>query len=169
MDISQLCVYVGGQVEIGRILSFQAQNLQFSNPYIDDYYFQAHAKKHQKGLNRFAPAMLRLRDPSMKQGRAEVRFADLEGLGKIPFSNLRTPRPLIDFAEEQPEASLTDNDGNTAQTAGTRSIKPLHMEQMLHARKVISQATGMLGMRHLSSPWATTLLPCVITFCMSHR
>lgn len=87
----------------------------------------------------------------MKQGKAEVRFADLEGLGKIPFSNLRTPRPLIDFAEEQSDASLADSDGNATLAAGTRSIKPLHMEQMLHARKVILEALR-LNLCHPSPP-----------------
>lgn len=151
------------QVEIGRILSFQAQNLQFSNPYIDDYYFQAHAKKHQQGLNRLAPAILRIRDPWMKQGKTEVRFADLEGLGKIPFSNLRTPRPLIDFAEEKAEAA--GDDGVEGRTQSARIVKPLHMEQMLHARKVL--ATNLLSLFYIllasASNWSSCILICTNT------
>ena len=52
----------------------------------------------------------------------DAAYAKLEGLGKVPFSNIRRPRPLMDLMEnspaEQNEASLActlvvDRDGAT--------------------------------------------------------
>jgi DNA topoisomerase 2-associated protein PAT1 len=41
--------------------------------------------------------------PSEKVGTEQMAFAKLEGLGKIPFSNIRRPRPLMELEASQPK------------------------------------------------------------------
>lgn len=70
-----------------------------------------HRKLHDADLRFFAPDTLRDAAPAGKSGAHEgAAYAKLEGLGKIPFSNIRRPRPLMDLMEKQPgeqdEASL---------------------------------------------------------------
>ena len=62
-----------------------------------------HRKLHNHDLRFFAPDMLRDAAPA---GRApaheDAAYAKLEGLGKIPFSNIRRPRPLMDLMDKPP-------------------------------------------------------------------
>lgn len=60
---------------------------------------QAYVFKHRAGRNVgwFAPDKMRDIGPTEKVGMEQQAFAKLEGLGKIPFSNIRRPRPLMDL------------------------------------------------------------------------
>jgi hypothetical protein len=59
---------------------------------------QAFINKHFKGCNArwFAPERIRELAPSERGERGAATFVSLEGLGKIPFSNIRRPKPLMD-------------------------------------------------------------------------
>lgn len=43
--------------------------------------------------------------PNERSGQAGATFVQLQGLGKIPFSNVRRPKPLMEFTQavEHPE------------------------------------------------------------------
>ena len=66
---------------------------------------QAYVFKHRSGRNLgwFAPDRMREIGPTEKVGMEQTAFAKLEGLGKIPFSNIRRPRPLMDLEPTQPK------------------------------------------------------------------
>ena len=58
---------------------------------------QAYLDKHRRRQShQFAPHELRELDPTEKTGSDSVSYVKLEGLGKIPFSNIRRPKPLMD-------------------------------------------------------------------------
>ena len=58
---------------------------------------QAYLDKHKQRHNRqFAPNELRELAPTERTGSDSVSYVKLEGLGKIPFSNIRRPKPLMD-------------------------------------------------------------------------
>ena len=50
----------------------------------------------------FAPAELRQLAPAERAAADPAVFARVEGLGRIPFANLRRPKPLMDTGSEQP-------------------------------------------------------------------
>ena len=90
--------------------------------------------KHRAGRNArwFAPEGMRELGPSEKVGAEPTAYAKLEGLGKVPFSNIRRPRPLMDLeapggreeGREEEVRSLLDMLacwGQTLQTCGVRS------------------------------------------------
>ena len=126
--------------EINKILGIQAANVSCGNPYVDDYYFQAYRKKHQEGFNRFAPGALRDLGCAERSGKTEIKFAELEGLGKIPFSNLRTPRPLLDIADDQEPEPFDSGQEKPRQAAK----RPLLQEPLLNARQVIEDCLSLL-------------------------
>ena len=59
---------------------------------------QAFLNKHFKGCNArwFAPERIRELAPSERGQAGAATFVSLEGLGRIPFSNIRRPKPLMD-------------------------------------------------------------------------
>ena len=58
---------------------------------------QAYLDKHkQRQSHQFAPHELRELAPTERTGSDSVSYVKLEGLGKIPFSNIRRPKPLMD-------------------------------------------------------------------------
>lgn len=64
---------------------------------------QAYVHKHRAGRNTrwFTPEGLRELGPNEKVGTEPTAYVKLEGLGKIPFSNIRRPRPLMDLEAKQ--------------------------------------------------------------------
>ena len=52
----------------------------------------------------FAPDALRDLAPSEKLGAEPAMYVKLEGLGKIAYSNIRRPRPLMDLVAEPLDA-----------------------------------------------------------------
>ncbi len=65
---------------------------------------QAFVNKHGGGRNArwFAPERIRELAPSARGDRGAATFVSLEGLGKIPFSNIRRPKPLMDIRDDDP-------------------------------------------------------------------
>ena len=61
-----------------------------------------HKKLHEHALHFFAPEALRDAAPASRPATEDAAYAKLEGLGKIPFSNIRRPRPLMDLMDKQP-------------------------------------------------------------------
>ena len=66
--------------------------------YDHDYYYQCwlHSNNRAKLKEPFAPSELRELAPQAKEARAPTAFVTLDGLGRVPFSNLRAPKPLLD-------------------------------------------------------------------------
>jgi len=64
--------------------------------------------KHGGGRNArwFAPERIRELAPSQRGDRAVNTFVSLEGLGRIPFSNIRRPKPLMEVSEAPPAARV---------------------------------------------------------------
>ena len=71
---------------------------------------QAYAEKHgrHKMARGFAPAALREMAPTERLSGEPLAYVKLEGLGKIPFSSIRRPKPLMDVASS--EASLEEEE-----------------------------------------------------------
>jgi hypothetical protein len=70
---------------------------------------QAFINKHFKGCNTrwFAPERIRELAPSERGERGAATFVSLEGLGKIPFSNIRRPKPLMDVGNAPSDNQVT--------------------------------------------------------------
>ena len=71
---------------------------------------QAFLYKHygQRNARQFAPHALREAAPGERAGPAVgANFVQLEGLGKIPFSNVRRPKPLMDVSAEAAEVGVS--------------------------------------------------------------
>ncbi len=66
---------------------------------------QAFVNKHGGGRNArwFAPERIRELAPSERGTAEAATFLSVEGLGRIPFSNVRRPRPLMDVASPAPK------------------------------------------------------------------
>jgi len=128
--------------EIDKILAFQLQNTHVQNPYSDDYYYHAFMKKYRRGTVRFSPMSMKELEHQEQSMKAEVKFADLQGLGKIPFSNLRTPRPLIDFLDNESLASAEEEAG--VQSIQWEYIRSAQRAQAMHARKLIEDSMCLL-------------------------
>ncbi|KAK9844491.1 hypothetical protein WJX74_003138 [Apatococcus lobatus] len=106
------------RAEIDQILRIQWKSLHGGPPYIEDYYYLAYVQKHGRNRNPrdFAPAALREMAPTERLGGEPLAYVKLEGLGKIPFSNIRRPKPLMDVAMTD-ESSASDEE--ETETIGT--------------------------------------------------
>jgi len=130
------------QSEIDKILAFQVQNTHIQNPYTDDYYYTAFMKKYRRGVVRFSPSSMKDLEHQEQSMKSDVKFADLQGLGKIPFSNLRTPRPLIDFMDNESIATAEEEEG--VQSLQWEYIRSAQRAQAMHARKLIEDSMCLL-------------------------
>eukprot|EP00898_Chlorokybus_atmophyticus_P000816 jgi/Chlat1/1735/Chrsp13S02165 len=129
--------------EIQGIVRAQMAATQFVNPYADDYYYLACLEKQDAknpGLvpNRtpFAPPALREVRP--QSGKAqEHAYLHVEGLGRVNYSNIRTPKPLLELAlrSESPASSDSLN--------GLRQ-RPLEEEPLLAARLAIEDGMSVM-------------------------
>jgi len=126
-----------GQDEIESILHMQWRPLHQGAPYIEDYYYQAYLFKYYGRRNRraFAPESVRELAPTERVAADEVAFVRLEGLGKVPFFNVRRPRPLMDLA-------IPDDEGDKNEHApGSRR---LDQEPMLAARIMTEDCMALI-------------------------
>lgn len=103
-------------------------------PYVEDYYYQARLSKITKSRNRniFVPQQLRNLNENMKQDTT-ARFVSIEGLGKIVYSNIRTPKVLMDLSADDMKDA----------TPGPTS-RPLEQEPYLAARMLIEDCVNLL-------------------------
>ncbi|EIE24972.1 hypothetical protein COCSUDRAFT_83665 [Coccomyxa subellipsoidea C-169] len=129
--------------EIEQILRIQWKSLHSGAPYHEDYYYQAYVHKHRAGRNTrwFAPEGLRELGPSEKVGTEPTAYVKLEGLGKIPFSNIRRPRPLMELEAKQP---ASDEDGEAEGSEPVAVRRRLEDEPLLAARIVVEDCLSLL-------------------------
>ncbi|EFN58497.1 expressed protein [Chlorella variabilis] len=138
--------------EIEHILAIQWRALHQTTPYLEDYYYQAFLYKYYAKRNRrsFAPESVRELAPTEKTAGDEVAFVRVEGLGRLPFSNIRRPRPLMDIAPGQPrggtgsEGEGEEGRGEGEGGEGEGSARPLEQEPMLAARIMIEDCMCLI-------------------------
>lgn len=120
--------------EIESILRMQHSATHSNDPYIDDYYHQARLAKNSSGSSRlkFCPAHLRELPSRSRNSTEQHGHVNIEALGKIPFSSIRRPRPLLEV----------DPPPNGDEQKGTQ--KPLEEEPMLAARITIEDGICLL-------------------------
>lgn len=130
------------QEEIESILHMQWRPLHQAPPYIEDYYYQAFVYKHygKRNLKSFAPEAVRELAPTEKLAPDEIAFVKLDGLGRVPFSNVRRPRPLMDLAQ----ADSTDQKGVDNSGRGEVGVRRLDQEPMLAARIMIEDCMALI-------------------------
>ncbi|KAH7287356.1 hypothetical protein KP509_32G051000 [Ceratopteris richardii] len=125
--------------EIESIVKIQLAATHSSDAYVDDYYHQAVQAKLAGGRRRhFAPSHLRDLPSHRRAPATQPAFVPVDGLGKVPFSSIRRPRPLLE---------VEDCSGQNEGTGGTLSLKmerPLEQEPMLAARIAIEDGLCLL-------------------------
>ncbi|KAK3229533.1 hypothetical protein Dsin_001414 [Dipteronia sinensis] len=125
--------------EIEGILRMQLAATHSNDPYVDDYYHQACLAKKYAGAklkHHFCPTNLRDLPPRARANSEPHAFLQVDALGRVPFSSIRRPRPLLEV--DPPNASIA---GNTEQKV---SEKPLEEEPMLAARVTIEDGICLL-------------------------
>ncbi|KAK6934823.1 hypothetical protein RJ641_034978 [Dillenia turbinata] len=130
--------YMGAD-EIEGIVRMQLAATHSNDPYVDDYYHQACLAKKTAGArlkHHFCPTHLR-ELPSRARATTEPHaFLQVDALGRIPFSSIRRPRPLLEV-----ELLNSCGAGSTDQKV---SDKPLEQEPMLAARVTIEDGLCLL-------------------------
>jgi len=131
--------------EIEQILRIQwaATHPLDRSAYEHDYYFQNWLSVTNKSKLKepFAPETLREVAPQAKEARAPTAFVTLQGLGRVPFSNIRAPKPIVDMkgdGEKKGGAGRDESDGQY--DAGRR----LEQEPLLAARIMIEDGMCLL-------------------------
>ena len=131
--------------EIEQILRIQwaATHPLDRSAYEHDYYFQNWLSVTNKSKLKepFAPESLREVAPQAKEARAPTAFVTLEGLGRVPFSNIRAPKPIVDMkglGEKKGGAGRDESDG---QYGGGRRLE---QEPLLAARIMIEDGMCLL-------------------------
>lgn len=123
--------------EIDNILFMQSKALHMAPPYLEDYYYQAFLDKYydKKNSETFAPESVRELAPTEKVASESVSFVKLDGLGRVAFSNVRRPRPLMDLSVH---TTSDEVDGDTPQ------VKRLDQEPALAARIMIEDCMALI-------------------------
>ncbi|KAJ1281904.1 hypothetical protein BS78_03G009100 [Paspalum vaginatum] len=121
--------------ELDNISRIQHAATHINDPYIDDYYHQACLARRSVDArlkHHFFPTLIR--DPSSRALNKDEPHAYLkvDALGRLPFSSIRRPRPLLDV-----ELTSTTDDN-------TLASKPLDQEPMLAARITIEDGLSLL-------------------------
>ena len=134
--LSSKCMF---KDEIESILFMQSKALHMAPPYLEDYYFQAFLDKYYEQINRdtFAPESVRELAPTEKVAAENVSFVKLEGLGRVAFSNIRRPRPLMDLSSE----TVADESNSESQI---QQMKRLEQEPALAARIMIEDCMALI-------------------------
>ncbi|KAJ1387193.1 hypothetical protein SESBI_40189 [Sesbania bispinosa] len=125
--------------EIENILRMQLAATHSNDPYVDDYYHQGCLAKKSSGAklrHHFYPTQIR-ELPLRASANAEPHaFLQVDALGRVPFSSIRRPRPLLEV--DPPNSSRA---GSPEQNI---SEKPLEQEPMLAARVAIEDGLCLL-------------------------
>jgi DNA topoisomerase 2-associated protein PAT1 len=115
--------------EIESIARIQLAATHINDPYIDDYYHQASQAKlaggSPHGRRPFAPFHLRDSTSHRRSPALQPTFVPVDGLGKVAFSSIRRPRPLLEVDDS--------SGGDTNKDV----VRPLEQEPMLAARIAI--------------------------------
>ncbi|XP_054815307.1 protein PAT1 homolog [Prosopis cineraria] len=124
--------------EIENILRMQLAATHSNDPYVDDYYHQAClAKKssNAKLKHHFCPNQIRELPPRARANTEPHAFLQVDALGRVPFSSIRRPRPLLEV--DPPNSSANSTEQNIPE-------KPLEQEPMLAARVTIEDGVCLL-------------------------
>ncbi|CAL4966128.1 unnamed protein product [Urochloa decumbens] len=121
--------------ELENISRIQHAATHINDPYIDDYYHQACLARRSVDVrlkHHFFPTLIL--DPSSRaRGKDEPHaYLKVDALGRLPFSSIRRPRPLLDV---EPASTTDDN---------TLVSKSLDQEPMLAARITIEDGLSLL-------------------------
>ncbi|KAM6570425.1 hypothetical protein CsatB_018410 [Cannabis sativa] len=125
--------------EIEGILRMQLAATHSNDPYVDDYYHQASLAKKSSGAklrHHFCPNHLRDLPPRARPNNEPHAFLQVDALGRIPFSSIRRPRPLLEV-----DSPTLSGSGGTEQKD---TEKPLEQEPMLAARVAIEDGLCLL-------------------------
>ncbi|KAJ0256640.1 Protein PAT1 [Hirschfeldia incana] len=128
--------------EIENILRTQLVATHSNDPYVDDYYHQACLAKKSAGAklkHHFCPNHLRdllhSRPRTNNEPHAFLQV-DAHSLGRVPFSSIRRPRPLLEV--DPPNSTKSANAEHRA------TDKPLDEEPLLAARVYIEDGNNLL-------------------------
>lgn len=125
--------------EIENILRMQLAATHSNDPYVDDYYHQACLAKKTasaKLKHHFCPNNLRDGPARARTNTEPHAFLQVDALGRVSFSSIRRPRPLLEV--DPPNAS------GTGTTEPKVCEKPLDQEPMLAARVTIEDGICLL-------------------------
>ncbi len=137
--------------EIENIVRIQWAATHSSDPYIDDYYHQAVQAKNiggtPHGRRHFAPSHPRDM-PSHTRAAAEPHaFLQVDALGRVPFSSIRRPRPLLEVDPAMVDGMGIgggENGNGDISIESMSSQRPLEQEPMLAARIAIEDGLCLL-------------------------
>ncbi|XP_076902143.1 protein PAT1 homolog [Bidens hawaiensis] len=125
--------------EIENIVRMQLAATHSNDPYVDDYYHQACLANKSSGAklrHHFCPTQLRDCSPQARAANEPHAFLQVDALGRVSFSSIRRPRPLL---EVDPPNSAAG--GPTDQKT---LDKPLIQEPLLAARVAIEDGVCLL-------------------------
>uniref|UniRef100_A0A453LGP7 mRNA decay factor PAT1 domain-containing protein n=1 Tax=Aegilops tauschii subsp. strangulata TaxID=200361 RepID=A0A453LGP7_AEGTS len=124
--------------EIENIARMQKAATQITDPYIDDYYHQACLARKSAGAqlkHYFCPTLIRDTSSRARSKDEPHAYLQVDALGRLPFSSIRRPRPLLDVEEaSEPSDSTTEKSAS----------KSLDQEPMLAARITIEDGLCLL-------------------------
>ncbi|KAI3810119.1 hypothetical protein L1987_19728 [Smallanthus sonchifolius] len=125
--------------EIENILRMQLAATHSNDPYVDDYYHQACLANKSSGAklrHHFCPTQLRDCSPRARAANEPHAFLQVDALGRVSFSSIRRPRPLLEVDPPKSTSSgITDQ---------KMLDKPLEQEPMLAARVTIEDGICLL-------------------------
>eukprot|EP00252_Welwitschia_mirabilis_P001400 TRINITY_DN11265_c0_g2_i1.p1 TRINITY_DN11265_c0_g2~~TRINITY_DN11265_c0_g2_i1.p1 ORF type:complete len:794 (-),score=154.67 TRINITY_DN11265_c0_g2_i1:257-2638(-) len=117
--------------EIESIVRMQLAATHSNDPYVDDYYHQAMQARKSRGKYHFAPSSLRELSSRTRAAAEPHAYLQVDALGRLPFSSVRRPRPLLEVDAE-------------VMNEPTSAERPLEQEPMLAARIVIEDGLSLL-------------------------
>ncbi|KAG6534991.1 hypothetical protein ZIOFF_008905 [Zingiber officinale] len=125
--------------ELENIARMQHAATHCNDPYTDDYYHQACLAKKYSGSNLkhyFCPNVTKDLSSRSKSKDDPHPYLQVDALGRLAFSSIRRPRPLL---EVEPKSASADNISDQKSSA-----KPLDQEPMLAARITIEDGLCLL-------------------------
>ena len=144
-------------IQIEEFLAGNWRNVHSGLPYIEDFYYQAWLHKNYNGINiaMFKPEKVYSLAPHEKTEGADHVHANVEGLGKFVYTNLKTPKPLLNFAAPiptPPDSSAAvdkDSDSDAGDDVVVQQSKPeskssIQLDRQVAARKVIEDCSCQL-------------------------
>jgi len=131
--------------EVEHIMHIMYAAVHSGMPYCEDYYYQAYVNRHSVARNTssFQPESLRdlTADVAKLDPSASVKFVNLDGLGKIVLSNIRTPKVLMDLTST---GDVAKPGGGGAEGDSSAPAKPLEQEPLLAARIMVEDCMHLL-------------------------
>ncbi|KAL1556074.1 protein PAT1 [Salvia divinorum] len=124
--------------EIENILRVQLAATHSNDPYVDDYYYQACLARKSAGAklrHHFCPTNLVDGSSRARASDEPHAFLKVDALGRVNFSSIRRPRPLLEVDTE-----LSSGAGGETKPGA----KPLEQEPMLAARVTIEDGICLL-------------------------